>query len=275
VVFLQTGCTIWCLTHCQSSEILRKSLNVQTPAHMVASPNTSNMTEAFLTQPKSTRFAAYLTPWFITIIFIVTHSVGLCEPFVNASSIWGNMNGWLQILRSCMIVFISILAPPRPYTKVYKTQLNSFHQVLAGNIHSSVRQATQLDALKTPAHKAHQINLSSSHPLDQRCRSRQREYLFGPLPQWGPPKRSKMCRSARKISKIFWGIAPDTHTGDGTPSLDTLPLWTSKIQKNRIDANALDWSWRCCTSPYHSRQLCRPFVETTITYHLQVYGNQE
>ena len=32
----------------------------------------------------------------------------------KASSMWWNMNGWLQILRSCMIVFIRIFAPPRP-----------------------------------------------------------------------------------------------------------------------------------------------------------------
>ena len=32
----------------------------------------------------------------------------------TASSIWGNINGWLQIFLSCIIVFISILAPPFP-----------------------------------------------------------------------------------------------------------------------------------------------------------------
>ena len=53
---------------------------------------------------------------FISSILTATHSVCVW-PFDSASSICGKMNGWLQILRSCMMVFISILAPPRPCTQ--------------------------------------------------------------------------------------------------------------------------------------------------------------
>ena len=35
----------------------------------------------------------------------------------TASSKWWNMKGWLQILRNCMIVFMSTRVPPLPYNK--------------------------------------------------------------------------------------------------------------------------------------------------------------
>lgn len=46
-----------------------------------------------------------------------TYSAWMPWVLTNASSICWKMNGWLQIFRSCMMVFMRIFAPPRPCRK--------------------------------------------------------------------------------------------------------------------------------------------------------------
>ena len=112
------------------------------------------------------------------------------------------MNGWLQILRSCMIVFISILAPPRPYTEVYKTPVSSFSVkcLTAIDRKRSLFSLTSGLAEDISAHKVHHMDLSPSHPLDQRCRSRERGYL--------PP--NDVCKDLYEKFQNFLGHSPQT-----------------------------------------------------------------
>jgi len=65
----------------------------------------------------------------------VTIPAGICRCSAIDSSMWRNMKGWLQILRSCMIVFINALAPPLPCLpgrkmttrRIVKKQVRIFH----------------------------------------------------------------------------------------------------------------------------------------------------
>jgi len=80
---------------------------------------------------------------------LTTHSI--CPgPFENASSICGNMNGWLQILRSCMMVFISILAPPRPWNR--QNTVNNNQRITFTHSRSKVWKSIRLQSVECKTH---------------------------------------------------------------------------------------------------------------------------